>query len=36
MGEKTKVMVFERGMDDTVCKVSLSGLKLDQVNEFVY
>ena len=29
-------MVFERGMDDTVCKVSLNGLKLGQVNEFVY
>src|SRR5215510_6632907 len=35
-GEKTKVMVFERVMDDTECKVSLNGSKLDQVNEFVY
>src|SRR5215510_3161906 len=33
-GAKTKVMVFERGVDDTECKVSLNGLELDQVNEF--
>ena len=33
---KTKVMVFERGDDETKCDVMIAGVKVEQVKEFVY
>ncbi|XP_026317751.1 uncharacterized protein LOC113228612 [Hyposmocoma kahamanoa] len=34
--EKTKVMIFERNENVTVCNIKIQGMIIDQVNEFVY